>query len=245
MMHRTMTGVRMTIITGKLMWGAITLVILGLAGCGGGTDGDPQAAQSSASPAAEVTELPPSPGTGDGQEDDQAPSQPLDGGTFTWASGVSMRLMIEKVEPWGTLDDYCGDGSCGVSQPDDTRLVLKYEITVPEDFDGSFDASACPGTLHVMNGNDEEAVISVAGEYYRSLEDIRPGATKYGVAEYSIARDSSGEVFYIESSCGDLSALTLDDWSSMTPEEQAEAMANFTTAAEEYEVVVFEGQLPK
>jgi hypothetical protein len=130
--------------------------------------------------------------------------QPLDGGEYTWPNGVRLALRVVKVEPWGGTDDYCGDGSCGVSNPDDLRWVLRYDVTVPESFPGPFDAYSCPGELHIVNGNDDDAMILVAGADFRSLDGtILPGATRYGQAEYSIERDALGGEFYIESSCGD------------------------------------------
>jgi hypothetical protein len=43
----------------------------------------------------------------------------------------------------------------------------------------------------------------VSGKYARDLYDnIFPGATKYGVQEYSIERAVNGEEFYLESTCG-------------------------------------------
>ncbi|MFE3998952.1 hypothetical protein ACFX43_09165 [Nocardioides sp. YIM B13467] len=129
---------------------------------------------------------------------------PFDGGEYTWKSGVTMKTTVEKSEPWGTTDDFCGDGSCGVAEPGDTRFAMKYEITVPPDFEGSFEPISCPGQLHVESGNDEDAYIDVAGESAKYLDGtIRPGATKFGVVEYVIKKASASEEFYIESSCGD------------------------------------------
>lgn len=136
----------------------------------------------------------------------QAVELPLDGGEYTWSSGVTLKLTVERVEPWGTTNDFCGDGSCGVANPEDTRLVLKYEVTVPEDHAGPFDPemAGCPGQLHSMTGSDDEAFSGVAGSYYRELGGkVFPGATKFGVAEYYIEKAYADEEFYIESSCGD------------------------------------------
>lgn len=129
---------------------------------------------------------------------------PFDGGEYTWKSGVTMKVTVEKSERWGRTDDFCGDGSCGVAEPGDTRFAMKYEVTVPPDFEGSFEPYSCPGQLHVESGNDEEAYIDVAGQNAKYLDGtIRPGATKFGVVEYAIKKASAGEEFYIESSCGD------------------------------------------
>jgi hypothetical protein len=129
---------------------------------------------------------------------------PLDGGSYTWESGVKMTLSVQTVEPYGKKDDFCGDGSCGVALPDDTRVAIKYEVTVPDDYADSFDPYSCPGELHVASGNDDDAFGLVAGDLYRSLDgSILPGTTKFGVEEYYIKKDYIDEEFYIESSCGD------------------------------------------
>lgn len=130
---------------------------------------------------------------------------PFDGGTYTWSSGITLTTSVEKVEPWGSTDDFCGDGTCGVADPDDTRFVLRYEVSVPADHSGPFDASSCPGSLHVMSGNDDEAFSSVAGDYYAGLDgDVLPGATKFGVEEYYIEKTSIDQDFYLASDCGDV-----------------------------------------
>jgi hypothetical protein len=139
-------------------------------------------------------------------EEEIPESQPLANGTYTWKSGIRMDLKIEKTEPYGTTDDFCGDGSCGVANPDDTRLVMRYTVTVPDDFKGVFrpDMTACPGSLEPANGNTEDALTGVAGEYNRDLDErIRPGATKFGVAEYLIEKAYVDETFFLYSSCGD------------------------------------------
>jgi hypothetical protein len=130
---------------------------------------------------------------------------PLDGGSYTWASGVQLRLSVERVEPWGSTSDFCGDGSCGVANPDDTRFVFKYEVTVPEDFPAPFESYSCPGQLQVATGNDDEALSGVLGDYYRDLGGtVFPGSTKFGIEEYYIEKAYVGEEFYIESTCGDV-----------------------------------------
>jgi len=128
----------------------------------------------------------------------------LDGGTYTWSNGVSMSLSVERTELWGDLDDFCGDGSCGIANRDDTRVVLRYEVTVPDDASEPFDAYSCPGDLNVMSGNSDEALSGVAGAYDREIDGkIFPGQSKFGLAEYYIEKDYAGGEFYIESSCGD------------------------------------------
>jgi hypothetical protein len=136
--------------------------------------------------------------------DDGPPQLPLDGGSYTWSSGVKMSLKVVRTEPWGSTDDYCGDGSCGVSDPNDLRWVLHYEVSVPEEFGQPMDPMSCPGELHIVNGNDDESIIGVAGNYDHPLEGkIFPGATKTGDSEYSIERSAVGQEFYLESTCGD------------------------------------------
>jgi hypothetical protein len=142
---------------------------------------------------------------GEGEGDDETfESLPLDGGSFTWDStGVTMTMSVEKVEPWGKKDDFCGDGSCGIANPDDTRFVLKYEVTVPAEYSEPFDPYACPGELHSTSGADDEALGSVSGDNSVALGGkVFPGETKFGVDEYYIEKAYADSDFYIESSCG-------------------------------------------
>ncbi len=148
---------------------------------------------------------------GDGGDDSEVDerggvtTQPIDGGEFTWDNGVTMRLSIERTEPWGDTDDYCGDGSCGISEPDDLRLLLRYEISVPEDADEPLEETGlyCPGQLSTVDGASDDLVIGVAGEYASDPGTILPGATKFGIDETSIDRSLLGQEFLLESSCGD------------------------------------------
>ena len=129
---------------------------------------------------------------------------PLDGGSYTWESGIQMTLTVQTVEPYGKKDDFCGDGSCGVALPEDTRVALKYEVSVPDSYGDSFDPYSCPGELHVASGSDDDAFGLVSGDLYRSLDgSILPGTTKFGVQEFYIKQEYQGAEFYIESSCGD------------------------------------------
>lgn len=140
----------------------------------------------------------------DGEEGGDFEQLPLDGGTYTWTNGVTMSLSVDRTEPWGDVDDFCGDGSCGVANRDDTRVVLRYEVTVPDDAPEPFDAYGCPGSLSVMSGNSDEALSGVAGDYDREIDGkIFPGQSKFGLAEYYIEKDYAGGEFFIESSCGD------------------------------------------
>jgi hypothetical protein len=167
-----------------------------LAGCGG-------------NPAVKPTEAAPYPSTT--REPASAPAsadvtaaQPFHKGEYTWQNGVTMRTTVIKVEPWGERSDFCGDGSCGVADPDDTRFVLRYEVTVPKTLPGPLDVSGCPGDLHVESGNDDEAFSDVLGDDYRAIGDkIIPGNTKFGVAEYYVEKAYIGQAFYLESACGD------------------------------------------
>lgn len=131
--------------------------------------------------------------------------QPLDGGSYTWASGVQLRLSIERVEPWGRMGVFCEFDPCVVAKPDDTRFVFKYEVTVPEDFPSPLLIYECPGPLLAATGNDGNAFARVPGEYQRDLrETILPGSTRFGVEEYYIERAYVDEEFFIESTCGDV-----------------------------------------
>lgn len=115
-----------------------------------------------------------------------------------------MRTSVFLVEPWGSRDDFCGDGSCGVADLDDTRFVLNYEISLPATASTPLDPSSCPGDLHVESGNDAEALSGVAGQHARPLdESILPGRTKFGVDEYCVEKAYVNQTFYIESVCGD------------------------------------------
>lgn len=129
---------------------------------------------------------------------------PLNGGSYTWESGVTMTLTVQTVEPYGKKDDFCGDGSCGVALPEDTRVALKYEVSVPDSFTEAFDPYGCPGELHVAEGNDDDAYGLVSGDLSRSLDgSILPGTTKFGVQEFYVKAEYAQAEFYIESSCGD------------------------------------------
>lgn len=149
--------------------------------------------------------------SGSNSGSDAGAQLPLDGGHHTWPSGVSMKLQVTKVEPWGDTDDFCGDGSCGVANPNDTRLVLKYTVKVPADYSQPFDPTSCPGELHVRNGNDDDALGGVFGDYSKELGGkIFPGDTKYGVDEYYIEKKYADAQFYLESSCGAGEDYSLD-----------------------------------
>lgn len=128
--------------------------------------------------------------------------QPLDGGSHTWSNGVRMTVRVEKTEPWGDYDDYCGDGSCGVSHKDDLRLVLAYDVSVPASASRPLDAGRCPGELKAVNGSDDDLVISVAGQYYHPIHTVLPGATENGTQEFSIDRSLVGQEFVLTSDCG-------------------------------------------
>lgn len=129
---------------------------------------------------------------------------PLDGGSYTWSSGVTMKLSIDRVEPWGDRDDFCGDGSCGIANPDDTRVVLKYEVSVPDDAGQPFDASSCPGQLYPTGGTDDDALSGIYGDFNKPIDGkVFPGATKTGFDEYYVEKAYADQEFYIESSCGD------------------------------------------
>lgn len=147
---------------------------------------------------------PKGPGPSAGESGSSEKPMPFDGATYTWKSGVKMDLAVQKIAPAGRTDDLCGDGSCGVIEPEDTVFLLKYTVTVPADHDGPFDASSCPGELHARSGNDEDAFIATVGDQAKSLDgDIMPGASKYGVAEWVIKKAHASEQFYLESTCGD------------------------------------------
>jgi hypothetical protein len=137
-------------------------------------------------------------------EGESLPDTTIDGASYTWGSGVTMKLKVTHKEPYGSTDDFCGDGTCGIARPDDMTWALKYEISVPKDGEPLDPMMGCPGELHIVNGNDDDSLGLVAGDYSSDPGgNIRPGATKSGVAEYYIKKKSLGERFYIESTCGD------------------------------------------
>lgn len=131
-------------------------------------------------------------------------TQPIDGGTYTWPSGITLKLAVEDYGKWGRTSDFCGDGSCGVAVPEASDIGIRYTVTVPADFSGTFDPYSCPGNVSVVNGNDEEAGGGVVGDHDQSISGpMLPGATKEGVAERWIAPDYAGQQFLLTSSCGD------------------------------------------
>ena len=91
-----------------------------------------------------------------------------------------------------------------MSRPNDLRWVLHYKVSAPATVANPIDLSSCPGDLHIVNGNDDKAFVSVDGDYASNPGDkVLPGATKSGDAEFSISRASVGKDFYLESMCGD------------------------------------------
>lgn len=138
-------------------------------------------------------------------DDDTFEELPIDGGSYTWdSSGVTMKLVVDRVEPYGQKDDFCGDGSCGVANPDDTRVVLRYEVTVPDTAAEPFDPIMCPGLMYPTSGSEDDALHQAYGPYSKSLSGkIFPGSSKTGVVEYAVEKAYADQEFYIESSCGD------------------------------------------
>ncbi len=154
-------------------------------------------------------------GDGDAVEGGDFEQLPLDGGTHTWDNGVKLTLTVDRVEKWGDTDDFCGDGSCGIANPDDTRVVLKYVVSVPEDYPGPFDPSSCPGQLLPTSGSDDEALSGVAGDFDHSIEGkIFPGNTKFGTDEYYVEKAYADKEFYVESSCGSGDGTGAADYST-------------------------------
>jgi len=176
--------------------GLMLVMTMLAAGCGG----SPTVAPTGPAAYPSTTEEPSSP---EATADDIS-VEPFHNGEYTWKNGVTMRTTVTKVEPWGERDDFCGDGSCGIADRDDTRFVLRYEVTVPKTLPEPLDVSGCPGDLHVESGNDDEAFSSVLGDDYRAIGDkITPGNTKFGVNEYYIEKAYVRQAFYLESTCGD------------------------------------------
>lgn len=133
--------------------------------------------------------------------------QPIDGGTYTWSStGITIDLAVEVTEiRGGEPDDLCGDGSCGVLEPEDTTVTIRYDVTVPDDYAGGpFDASYCELSAGVVNGNDDEAITGLAGGYYSPIDGaILPGASKFGIDEFVVDAEHAGDEFLLTTACGD------------------------------------------
>jgi hypothetical protein len=67
-------------------------------------------------------------------------------------SGCHHEIPGHPDRTWGKKDDYCGDGFCAGLQTDDARIVLRFTVSVPKSFKGTFDPSPCPGDMHVATG---------------------------------------------------------------------------------------------
>ena len=118
--------------------------------------------------------------------------------------GITLALSVKSVEPWSNDDESCSHDSCEVATPQDVRLVLKYEVTVPDDFARSLDAMGCPGDLSVVWANHDEALTGVMVGLPQLIEPILPGQTQSRVAEHYIAKSYVGQKFMVESACGDV-----------------------------------------
>jgi hypothetical protein len=124
---------------------------------------------------------------------------PLMEGSYTWATtGVTMTWTMKSQGKYGETYDICDDGSCGIIKPEDEKWLMHFEVSVPEGAQ-AVDGYACPGDMHVVDGNDEDSVW-VFNE--KSLDEIKPGGTKYGENQYVIAAAAKDQTFYIESTCG-------------------------------------------
>jgi hypothetical protein len=134
-----------------------------------------------------------------------------------------MSVSVDSVTPWGKREDWCGDASCGVTQADDLRVLLRYEVSVPDDFQGDFDPSRCPGELTVVNGNDDEAVRpyqDLQGETSDISGSILPGASKFGVAGFAVSKDYEDQEFVLTSACGTGEpSFTLADYAGLDSDE--------------------------
>jgi hypothetical protein len=138
----------------------------------------------------------------DGRDGEDAPK--IDGGAYTWANGIKLTMKVTHEQPYGSTDDFCSDGSCGIANPNDLTWVIHYQVTVPKSAKQALDPTSCPGDLHVVDGNDDKSFGSVAGDFSSDPGGkIFPGATKSGDAEYYIERKALGKAFYLESYCGD------------------------------------------
>ncbi|KHL13189.1 hypothetical protein CLV56_3215 [Mumia flava] len=137
----------------------------------------------------------------DGDDTANASVQPLDGGIYTWESGVSMRVSLVDVGPWGGQG--CDDG-CEGARPDDLRVVLRYAVAVPADGARAFDPAACPGPLKAASAEDAAAPRLVKTSDARRLETpVAPGTAASGTVVYLIDPAYADEPFFVDSTCGD------------------------------------------
>lgn len=172
---------------------------------------------------------------------------PINGGTYTWDNGVTMSLSIEALEPWGVREDWCGNGRCGITEPDDLRLLLRYEVRVPDDFEGDFNTWACPGQLTVKEGNDEEAIKGYQASDGSTLElsgTISRGSTKYGVEGYAIAKEYADADFLLSSICGaNAKELGLEGLIGASQEDLEQRIKDVEDQQKNTERVLFAGKL--
>lgn len=158
-----------------------------------------------------------------------------------------MTVTVESVTPWGKREDWCGDGSCGITEADDLRVLLRYEVSVPDDYEGDFDASRCPGELSVLNGNDDEALRpyqDLNGDTSDINGAILPGATKFGIAGFAVSKDYQDEEFVLTSACGTgIPTLTLADYAGLESDEFADKMAEAQEAEDALQKGRFIGTL--
>lgn len=126
----------------------------------------------------------------------------LDGGRFTWPSGIELTMAVERSEPWTVAQELCEDGSCGDADVGDVRLVLSYSVIVPKTAE-PFTSSACPGDL--LPVKEGAAVPTAVPEFAtdRVPRTIKPGTRRTGALEFVVDKDAADESFAIESRCGD------------------------------------------
>ena len=134
----------------------------------------------------------------------------IDGGFFIWPNGISMATTVLGFSP---IDQALTGGNWDVSayESGSYLLELRYEISVPENYERSFTRTGlyCPGSLSSLNGagNSVTAIdfIGFGEEDSPSVslyEDIFPGGTKWGVATYVISPGLSEDTFILQTTCG-------------------------------------------
>lgn len=137
-------------------------------------------------------------------------SQEIDGGLFSWPNGVTMTTSVVGFSP---IEEALEDGNWDLSeyQPGTHLLELRYEVSVPVDYERSFTRAGwyCPGAVSSLNGAGD----SVTGMEFIGFgeadspsvslnEDIFPGGTKWGVATYVVSPEASVDVLILQTSCG-------------------------------------------
>ena len=132
---------------------------------------------------------------------------PIDGGSYTWASGVTVRLDVLYADPYpqyGPPPPPIGDWAPARG---DIYVQLRYTLTIPEDFQGTFDprntfVNGCPGPISAKNGNATSVKEFSSAETVKPSDQLLPGSTQFGVRTFFLRKDQASNPVYILSTCG-------------------------------------------